>query len=126
MSTRTAVPTVKKAKSPTILHDIVRLRNTPVRIIHVHHGRVKSLRESRCEYSILAGTGRDELVAELVESNVAVEGHGHEEDEGSIQQDELCLKDVSVICVEQFSTALLRGEDETHRSGQDSPRGFRR
>jgi hypothetical protein len=42
-STTTAVPTAMKAKRPTILQEMVRERKTPVRNIHVHHGRVNSL-----------------------------------------------------------------------------------
>ena len=42
-SMTTAVPTVMKANSPTILQEIVRDKKTPVRIIHVHQGLVNSL-----------------------------------------------------------------------------------
>lgn len=42
-STATAVPTVRNAKRPTILHEIVKERKTPVMVIQVHHGRVNSL-----------------------------------------------------------------------------------
>lgn len=42
-SITTAVPTVKNVNRPTILHEMVSERKTPVRIIHVHHGFVNSL-----------------------------------------------------------------------------------
>jgi hypothetical protein len=46
-SITTAVPTVQKANRPTILHEMVRLRKTPVRIIQVHQGLVNSLLGTR-------------------------------------------------------------------------------
>lgn len=42
-STTTAVPTARKANNPTILHEMVKERKTPVKSIHVHHGFVNSL-----------------------------------------------------------------------------------
>ena len=42
-STATAVPTDKNANRPTILHEIVNERKTPVKVIQVHQGRVNSL-----------------------------------------------------------------------------------
>lgn len=37
-STATAVPTDKNANRPTILHEIVKERKTPVKVIQVHQG----------------------------------------------------------------------------------------
>jgi hypothetical protein len=42
-SNRTAAPIAKKVKSPTILQLIVRLKKTPVAIIHVHQDTENSL-----------------------------------------------------------------------------------
>lgn len=42
-SMTTAVPTVRNMKSPTILQLIVRAKNTPVMMSHVHHCWVNSL-----------------------------------------------------------------------------------
>lgn len=98
-SITTAVPTVQKAKSPTILHEMVKLRKTPVRIIQVHQGLVNLLLERNLgQLGVQEGRGRSSSrVAELVEADVGVEGDGHEEYERGVEEDEARLGDMSVV-----------------------------
>lgn len=106
-STRTAVPTVRKVKSPTILQLIVRANPTPVAIIHPHQRWVNGLvqipegiEQVRRTTTVLEGSNL--LITKLRELDVRIYRAGHEENELGIEQDEPGLRDMGVVCVAQL------------------------
>src|SRR5450631_4465672 len=95
MSTKTAVPTVKKVKRPTILQPRVHARKTPVVHIQAHHSVENSLRENEtCGTTIAI---RYAHISNLAETDVGIEGQCHEKDERCVKKDEPGLGNVAVV-----------------------------
>ena len=97
-STRTAVPIVRKVKSPTILQPSEHARNTPVRQSHVHHSVENSLQIIKCQNTRRGLKRRKHvLVTQFPETNIRVKRKRDEENQLSVQEDKTVLCDVCII-----------------------------
>jgi len=104
-STTTAVPTAMKANNPTILHEIVRDKKTPVNNIQVHQGRVNSLQYEEHGWDRVSGRGvrgsrgtsEGERVTKFVESGIGVECETHEKYEWCVEEDQSSLSNMRII-----------------------------